>query len=73
MPPRKPTSANDNRPDTKPMQHLAWNIYRASVRARWIGRVIADGAIEAAAVEFGSDAWKRTAVCAHEISMEIRR
>jgi hypothetical protein len=57
MPPRGP--ANDIRPNTKPRQRFVFDIYRAAARARWIGRVIAttaDAVIEAAAVEFKTDA-----------------
>jgi hypothetical protein len=43
------------------MPRYAWDVYRAAVCARWVGRVIAhsaDAAIEAAAVEFKTNAWK---------------
>jgi hypothetical protein len=70
MPPRRPTSTTDSRPDAKPMQR-AWNVYRAAARARWIGRVVAstaDEAIKAAAVEFKTDARKLIAVPAYKIA-----
>jgi hypothetical protein len=38
-----------------------WSVYRAAARARWIGQVVAstaDEAVEAAAIEFKTDAWK---------------
>jgi hypothetical protein len=71
MPRRKPLIANDNKPDAPSMQRFAWDVYRAAARARWIGRVIsstADEAIEAAAVEFKTDAWKLIAVRRFEIA-----
>jgi hypothetical protein len=45
--------------------------YTGGRRARWISRVIAstaDEAIEAAAVEFKTDAWKLIAVRQYEIA-----
>ncbi len=44
--------------------------YRAAAKARWVGSLeapSADAAIEAAAVEFGADAWKLIAVQRFEI------
>jgi hypothetical protein len=71
MPPRRPPSTNDNKRNTKPLQRFAWDIYRTAARARWIGRVsasTAEEAIEAAAIEFNTDAWKLIAVPAYEIA-----
>jgi hypothetical protein len=48
---------------TKPLP--SWNIYRADGKAKWVGTVkaaTAGEAIEAAAVEFRTDAWKLFAV-----------
>ncbi len=70
MPPRRPSTANDNKRNAPPMQRYAWDVYRAASRARWIGRVIASDAaeaIEAAAVEFSTEAWKLIAVRRFEI------
>ncbi len=70
MPPRRPTTANDNRRNAPPQQRYAFDVYRAAARARWIGRVIASDAaeaIEVAAVEFRTDAWKLIAVQRFEI------
>jgi hypothetical protein len=67
MPPRRPPIANDNLPDRKPRRRFAWDIYRVAARARWLGQVVAhsaDEAVEAAAVEFKTDAWKLIAVYA---------
>jgi hypothetical protein len=69
--PRKPPSANDNRRNATPTVRFAWDVYRAAARARWIGRVVAASAseaIEAAAVEFNTDAWKLIAVRRFEIA-----
>jgi hypothetical protein len=57
--------ANDNTPNAMPVVRFAWDVYRAAARARWVGQVIAsdaDEAIEAAAVEFGTDVRKLIAV-----------
>jgi hypothetical protein len=43
----------------------SWDIYRAASKARWIGSVEAadaDAAIELAAKEFATDAWRLIAV-----------
>jgi hypothetical protein len=53
------------------MPFYVWSVYRAAARARWIGQVVAasaDAAVEAAAVEFRTDAWKPIAVRRHEIA-----
>jgi hypothetical protein len=54
------------------MLRFAWDIYRAAARARWVGQVIASTAgeaIEAAAAEFKTDAWKLIAVRRYEIAI----
>lgn len=63
-------AANDNDANAKPMMQFAWDVYRAAARSRWVGRVIAasaDAAVEEAAVEFKTDAWKLIAVRRFEI------
>jgi hypothetical protein len=58
-------AANDNKPGAKFAQRYVWSVYRAAARARWVGQVVAgdaDEAIEAAAIEFRTDAWKLIAV-----------
>ena len=50
---------------------LRLDAYRTAARARWVGRVIAhsaDAAVEAASVEFNTDAWKPIAVRWFEIA-----
>jgi Ser/Thr protein kinase RdoA (MazF antagonist) len=64
-------AANDNKRNSPPLQRYAWDVYRAAARAKWVGRVIAstvDAAIEEAAVEFKTDAWKLIAVRRFEIA-----
>jgi hypothetical protein len=49
----------------QPAPLLWWDIYRAASEARWIGSVEAvdaDAAIDAAAKEFKTDAWRLIAV-----------
>ena len=68
---KRPRPSNDNAKNSPPLQRFAWDVYRAAARARWVGRVIAssaDAAIEAAAVEFNTDAWKLIAVRRFEIT-----
>ncbi len=68
---RCPRPSNDNSRNPPPMQRFAWDIYRAAARARWIGRVIAstaDEAVEVAAIEYRTDAWKLIAVRQYEIA-----
>jgi hypothetical protein len=67
---KRPRPSNDNKQNAKPLQRYVFDIYRAAARARWVGQVVAptaDAAIEAAAVEFKTDAWKLIAVPAYEI------
>jgi hypothetical protein len=59
--------SNDNKRNAKPLQRFVFDIYRAAARARWLGRIV-DAAIEAAAVEFKTDAWKLIAVPAYEVA-----
>jgi hypothetical protein len=64
-----PRPTDDNTRDPPP--RYCWDVYRAAARSRWVGQVIAtsaDAAIEAAAVEFKTDAWKLIAVCAYEVA-----
>jgi hypothetical protein len=64
-------AANDNKPGVKPSLRYVWDVYRAAARARYVGQVVAstaDEAIEAAAVEFRTDAWKLIAVRRYEIA-----
>jgi hypothetical protein len=64
-------AANDNKPGVRPLLRYVWSVYRTAARARWVGQVVAadgDEAIEAAAVEFGTDAWKLIAVRRYEIA-----
>jgi hypothetical protein len=71
MPPCRPTSANDNRRNVPLLRRFAWGIDRTAAQARWIGRVIASTAgeaIEAAAVDLDTDAWKLIAVRRFEIA-----
>jgi hypothetical protein len=66
-----PRGANDNCRNPAPMQRYTWDVYRAAARARWIGRVIASGAdaaVEAAAIEFNTDARKLIVVRCSEIA-----
>jgi hypothetical protein len=63
-------AANDNKP-VRPSLRYVWSVYRAAARARWTGQVVAstaDEAVEAAAVEFKTDAWKLIAVPRYEIA-----
>jgi hypothetical protein len=65
----KPPSVNDNK--RKQVRRFAFDIYCVAAKAQWIGRVIAsthDEAVEAAAVEFKTDAWKLIAVQCFEIA-----
>jgi hypothetical protein len=60
-----PSRAANDMPGVKPAQRYVWSVYRAAARARWVGQVTASTdveAIEAAAVEFRTDAWKLIAV-----------
>ncbi len=66
MPPRRPSNANANSCDAKPVRRLAWDVYRAAAKARWVGRVEAPTAD--AAITFNSDAWKLIAVRRREIT-----
>jgi hypothetical protein len=66
-----PRPSNDNKRNAKPLPRFVFDIYRAAARARWLGRVVAptaEAAIEAAAVEFKTDAWKLIAVPAYEVA-----
>ena len=66
-----PHAANDNSRSRPPMPFYVWSVYRAAARARYVGQVIAadaDEAIEAAAVEFRTDAWKLIAVLQYAIA-----
>jgi hypothetical protein len=66
---KRPRPSNDNASNPPPMPRYAWDVYRAAARARWVRRVIAstaDAAIEAAAVEVKTDAWKLIAVRRYE-------
>jgi hypothetical protein len=68
---KRPRPSNDNSRNPPPMPRYAWDVYRAAARARWVGQVIAhsaDAAIEEAAVEFNTDAWKLIAVRRFEIA-----
>jgi hypothetical protein len=68
---KRPRPFNDNKRNAKPPPRFVFDIYRAAARARWVGRVVAptaDTAIEAAAVEFKTDAWKLIAVPAYEVA-----
>jgi hypothetical protein len=70
MPSREPRASTDNSRNWPPKPRFAWDIYRAAARAGWIGQVIAhsaDEAIETAAAEFNTDAWKLIAVRRYEI------
>jgi hypothetical protein len=67
---KRPRPSNDNARNAPPLQRYAFDVYRAAARARWVGRVIAistDAAIEAAAVEFRTDAKKLIAVPAYRV------
>lgn len=67
---KRPRPSNDNARNPPPMPRYAWDVYRAAARARWVGRVIAstaDEAVEVAAVEYKTDAWKLIAVHRFEI------
>jgi hypothetical protein len=62
---KRPSPSNDNSQNPPSMKRYTWNIYRAAARARWLGLVVAgdaNEAIEAAAVEFGTDVKKLIAV-----------
>jgi hypothetical protein len=64
------TGAMPKRPSPHKPQP-SWNIYHTAGKAKWIGSVKAanpDAAIEAAAVEFNTDAWKLIAVRRFEIA-----
>jgi hypothetical protein len=68
---KRPRPFNDNKRNAKPPPRFVFDIYRAAARARWVGRGgndAADTAIEAAAVEFKTDAWKLIAVPAYEVA-----
>jgi hypothetical protein len=68
---KRPRPSNDNKRKAKPLPRFVFDIYRAAAWARWLGRVVAptaDAAIEAAAVEFKTDAWKLIAVPAYEVA-----
>jgi hypothetical protein len=68
---RPPRPSNDNKRNAKPATRYAWDVYRAAARARWVGQIIAetaDEAIEAAAVEFRTEAWKLIPVRRYEIA-----
>jgi hypothetical protein len=63
-------AANDNKLNAK-MVRFAWDVYRAAARARYVGRVIASTdreAIETAAVEFRTEAWKLIPVQRWEVA-----
>ncbi len=50
---------------SQPTPLVSWDIYRAASKAKWIGSVEASdegSAIEAAAIEFKTDAWRLIAV-----------
>ena len=68
---RPPRASNDNNRNAKPAPRFCWDVYRAAARSRWVGQVIAetgDEAIEAAAIEFKTDAWKLIPVRRYEIA-----
>jgi hypothetical protein len=70
-PSRLPRPSNDNARDAKPAARFVWDVCRAAARARWIGQVVAeaaDEAIEAAAVEFRTEAWKLIPVRRGEVA-----
>jgi hypothetical protein len=63
-----PSSANDNKCNAKPTRRYAFDIYRAAPGALdWAGSPDADEAMQAAAVEFGTEAWKLIVVPSYEI------
>ncbi len=69
--PQHQRPANDNDPNPPLMARWAWDVYRAAARSRWVGRVVAhsaEAAVEAAAVEFKTDARKLIAVRRFEIA-----
>jgi len=50
---------------SEPPKPISWDIYKAASKAKWIGSVEASdesSAIEAAAKEFATDAWRLIAV-----------
>jgi hypothetical protein len=64
-------AANDNKLGVRPSLRYVWSVYCAAARARWIGQVVAsttDEAVEAAALDFKTDAWKLIAVPRYEIA-----
>jgi hypothetical protein len=68
---KRPRPSNDNKPNAPPHAALRMGRYRAAAQARWVGRVIAssaDGAFNAAAVEFRTDMKKLIAVRRYEIA-----